>query len=279
MRYNDGPSRMPYNQDRNPRRHDNMYPDKRERTPPHFHHNNQGSPNYQDNNMPPQVHRRQFPPQGDDFRRSHSPQQPGGRPDPPPFNRRNFNEFHNNRHGDFPPMDRVPPNLMDEPPRNMPPNNRMMGPHDDQFRGPHNQGDRFRNQEPFRDQRDAPFRDEPFRGPGPNDQRFDGPQSGFRGPNNQFRGPPPQNFMRGPQMPNPQQQPIIEEPVRPQNQMQEPIRPQNPIQEPMRPIPSIQDGPPVFAVPTTAASKQISQPRPIDEGLFILTVRVVFTTK
>ena len=186
------------------------------------------------------------------------------------FNRRNFDQFppHGMDRRYFnpqmdqrgPQMDqRVQPNLMDEPPRNMPP--RMMGP-DDHFRGPRRQDDHFRgpdrNPEPFRCP-DATFRDDPFRGP---KEHFDGPQPGFRGPNDQFRGPPPQNNnFRGPHPQNPQQ------PIRPQHIQDGPIRPQH-IQE----VPPKLEGPPVFAVPTTAPSKpmpmEISQPRSIDEGLF-----------
>ena len=165
---------------------------------------------------------------------------------------------------------RVQPNLIDEPPRNMPP--RMIGP-DDHFRGPRLQDDHFRgpdrNPEPFRGP-DAPFRDDPFRG---TKKHFDGPKPGFRGPNDQFRGPPPQkNNFRGPHSQNPQQlirpQHIQEGPIRPQHIQDGQIRPQH-IQE----GPPKFEGPPVFAVPTTALSKpmpqmEISQPRSIDEGLF-----------
>ena len=205
MRLNDVPSRMPLNKARDPRRHDNMYPDNIERTPLHFHHNNQGSPNYHDNNS---------------------------------------------RRGDILLMNRVPQNLTDKPLRNMPLKNRMIGPHHDQFSGSRNQSDRFRKNESFRDQRsDAPFKNEPFRGPWPNNQRFKGHQPGFRVPDNQLRGPQLQNFERGPQMLNQQQQLVIEKPVKSLNQMQEPIRPQTSVQELIRPQPSILDGPPVFPKP------------------------------
>merc|ERR1712096_160992 len=78
--------------------------------------------------------------------------------------------------------------------------------------------------------------------------------------NVQFRGPPPQNNnFRGPHPQNPQQ------PIRPQHIQDGPIRPQH-IQE----VPPKLEGPPVFAVPTTAPSKpmpmEISQPRSIDEA-------------
>ena len=174
----------------------------------------------------------------------------------------------NSRRGDFLQMDRVLPNLTDKSLRNMPLKNRMIGPNHDQFRGSRNQSDRFREKESFRNQRsDTPFKNEPFRGPWPNDQRFDGPQPGFTVPDDQFRGQQIQTFMRGPQMLNKQQQPVIEKPFKSLNQIQEPIRPQNSVQELTRQQPSILDGPPVFAVPTTAASKQIPQPRSKYESL------------